>query len=1071
MIPLSELSKQEPAQIGDPEPKIRKLADITGETQETYEEYRQRMERIAPEYKSPVGVRYRGGLSDSLRQMTYTDEGIKIMYGQAKMAVGGMLGNKETVERGRSLIQTMNRDIDQQEREAYEKRPLLSAEDMQSFGYMLGGGTTNYGVMIASAYLTGGLSKFAGLSKKAATGVAEATGLGENFILEATGRLNQSLEWYKQRYNDPELKTLTPEFAGKNLAMNLMYATGSTILEKKFGFGEQIKIVKTPLLSTGKRVLMTSASEGGTEFVQGLLNIGIDLVEGQINWSQIPDEIKEAFMDGAVGSVLGGTAGIAAATAHRSTAKNTIKEYVKPFVPEDKLDAVADAIYESGNDSMSNVIAVELTQSSELRAKRGAVYDSFVNASLQAMKDSGGYQGMSEDELGQLAVENANMFADQVLAEAHKRGVVVDDVIKASDIAYDPETKGLRLAPMTEEKQKVMERKRKKKSSEEVKAKEEELKTQIEENAPAEEKEENLNDVISSYEGAENFDVEAMPTEDKQAVFEAEQQVNDAFVPTEETTEQVEQAEQEEETPQEVEEGEQEVQKPQEDVTPETNEAIQENTLPEVEKEDTTTPDKIEDFGEYLYGARKDLWTGFKNKLNETLPEDAVNIKLSEVFPEPNYEKAIANGVDVNALAAIKALRDMIPTKPKREYRLRKWREMVFTMRNIASEIVNNNFDLSVMNDVLSQPKYANINNIVKMYQMLGYPYFTKAKGYAIEPVYYHEWRPGDWTLTNIFHEGDKEGFAVTFNSRYVKINDSYFFENANDGVEGVKRILDIETKEKDKKVKFDIYYTGNHDKVYVGKKVRSGKYLDLRTFSTIKEAKEYLANNYDTLVEELNKLKQNPMDRGEVNEARVGEDYRNGSDATPEMFADMFGFRGVQFGNWVEQKTRIKDLNEAYDALVDLSKVLNIPTRAIALNGTLGLAFGARGHKGALAHYEPDTVVINLTKMKGAGSLAHEWFHALDNSFIKKKTNNINMRQNGQANIIRYRTIGRKLCLPLWKSEKQSKIQDLLKERKNGINGAVLIIGQRCVKWAQEHLNNTLRINLLKKALVMTFL
>lgn len=34
------------------------------------------------------------------------------------------------------------------------------------------------------------------------------------------------------------------------------------------------------------------------------------------------------------------------------------------------------------------------------------------------------------------------------------------------------------------------------------------------------------------------------------------------------------------------------------------------------------------------------------------------------------------------------------------------------------------------------------------------------------------------------------------------------------------------------------------------------------------------------------------------------------------------------------------------------------------------------------MAHYERDTVVINLTKTKGAGSLAHEWFHALDNYF-----------------------------------------------------------------------------------------
>jgi hypothetical protein len=33
-------------------------------------------------------------------------------------------------------------------------------------------------------------------------------------------------------------------------------------------------------------------------------------------------------------------------------------------------------------------------------------------------------------------------------------------------------------------------------------------------------------------------------------------------------------------------------------------------------------------------------------------------------------------------------------------------------------------------------------------------------------------------------------------------------------------------------------------------------------------------------------------------------------------------------------------------------------------------------------AHYEPERAVINLTKLNGAGSLAHEWWHALDHYF-----------------------------------------------------------------------------------------
>ena len=33
-----------------------------------------------------------------------------------------------------------------------------------------------------------------------------------------------------------------------------------------------------------------------------------------------------------------------------------------------------------------------------------------------------------------------------------------------------------------------------------------------------------------------------------------------------------------------------------------------------------------------------------------------------------------------------------------------------------------------------------------------------------------------------------------------------------------------------------------------------------------------------------------------------------------------------------------------AYDALADLATIVGVPNRALSLNGTMGLAFGARG-------------------------------------------------------------------------------------------------------------------------------
>jgi hypothetical protein len=121
------------------------------------------------------------------------------------------------------------------------------------------------------------------------------------------------------------------------------------------------------------------------------------------------------------------------------------------------------------------------------------------------------------------------------------------------------------------------------------------------------------------------------------------------------------------------------------------------------------------------------------------------------------------------------------------------------------------------------------------------------------------------------------------------------------------------------------------------------------------------------------------------------------GSDVTTEQFREAFGFRGEQFGASMPQGERQSNLNQAYDALMDLAGVIGVPPKALSLNGELGLAFGARGHGGihpAAAHYERDTtgevtpnrVVINLTRRNGAGSLAHEFWHALDNYFARMR-------------------------------------------------------------------------------------
>ncbi|MBR2369678.1 MAG: hypothetical protein IKA83_05940 [Paludibacteraceae bacterium] len=98
--------------------------------------------------------------------------------------------------------------------------------------------------------------------------------------------------------------------------------------------------------------------------------------------------------------------------------------------------------------------------------------------------------------------------------------------------------------------------------------------------------------------------------------------------------------------------------------------------------------------------------------------------------------------------------------------------------------------------------------------------------------------------------------------------------------------------------------------------------------------------------------------------------------DLDVKRFLSTFSLKCVEFGNWLQQGERYDHLLAAGYALHELSKLVG---KNIGFDYNVGLAFGARGMRGAVAHWESVERMINLTKQKGAGSLAHEYAHALD--------------------------------------------------------------------------------------------
>ena len=130
-------------------------------------------------------------------------------------------------------------------------------------------------------------------------------------------------------------------------------------------------------------------------------------------------------------------------------------------------------------------------------------------------------------------------------------------------------------------------------------------------------------------------------------------------------------------------------------------------------------------------------------------------------------------------------------------------------------------------------------------------------------------------------------------------------------------------------------------------------------------------------MVAEAEKIIKEKEDYYNVPERETFEPTPLANSYTEEQLMNTFKIRGGQFGNY--QNNRQIILDNTYFAFDTLSKILNVNQEFIGLGNQLGIAFGARGTSKSMAHYESMEKVINLTKFKGAGSLAHEWGHAFD--------------------------------------------------------------------------------------------
>ncbi|MDK2956544.1 MAG: hypothetical protein PWQ57_2040 [Desulfovibrionales bacterium] len=394
--------------------------------------------------------------------------------------------------------------------------------------------------------------------------------------------------------------------------------------------------------------------------------------------------------------------------------------------------------------------------------------------------------------------------------------------------------------------------------------------------------------------------------------------------------------------------------------------------------------EKIEDFGEVIQGARKHYAAEYAIRMMLVKDDEIVDAPLSKSWPAPDYQKLLDSGADPKAVAFARVVRDEAPSKPRSRYKLGRWAGHVKMLRDLAAKALDGRHTVDELRQKAG-PSLAPVFNLAELYEAVGHE--RSLRGLRFDASSYTLYKGKRHTPPLTLWEVTRAAKESAFS------NMPHVLVAAETKVEAIQKFrekfanLPQEEKKGAKRVRFDVWTNADHPGVYfVGKKI-GRDYVELEQHDDLNEARRRVQEDWEELKTKLAKLSDIPAHRRENNSPRVGVDHRGGHDVTPEMFQDAFGFRGVQFGNWVEGGKRQQNLNETYDALLDLAGVLNVPSKALSLNGELGLAFGARGHGGKRppsAHYESDNIAINLTKKNGPGSLAHEWWHAVDNYFSR---------------------------------------------------------------------------------------
>ena len=383
---------------------------------------------------------------------------------------------------------------------------------------------------------------------------------------------------------------------------------------------------------------------------------------------------------------------------------------------------------------------------------------------------------------------------------------------------------------------------------------------------------------------------------------------------------------------------------------------------------------KIEDFGQRIEGARKHRAArAWVEGLIDASDPRAESAGLGALWPAPSYDKLASEGCDRWLVAFAHALRDRAGAAPRHTrggtFRYRRWRKEALALRALAVAALKGKIDPGDRgaldeHECVARAK-ADVSTRTRIYHDHGHA--TKIAHLEFERLRGGEKEAERWV-----------GWERKGRMRLVRhecaTQDALVRAVAETKGKGTAR------RTRNARERYQVREWRDDGTIWVTRR-GTGQWARLIECASAQEGHRIIATEGERCEAAWKQWKEIPPMRPETSRPRTGPAPALGR-IGPEEFTARVGLRGVQFGNWVGYARREDELLRAYLALHDLAEAVGWAIEEVALGGTLALAFGARGNGGrnaGVAHYERERKVINLTRNKGAGSLAHEWWHALD--------------------------------------------------------------------------------------------